>query len=99
MSTEHKVGWRELGPVSEDGLNNVREADFALMTDAVVWRDELGQRLFLGDAFLVTLGVRRPRHFPGALPVEKPAICSISFTRSCPAWPGVSPGPSCIPLV
>lgn len=57
-----------MGGESEDGLNNVREADFALMTDSVVWRDELGQRLFLGDAFLVTLrgeGAQTlPRHPP-----------------------------------
>lgn len=55
--------------MSEDGLNNVRETDFALMTDSVVWRDELGQRLF--HPFLVMLGAEEAQTLPRRPPCGK----------------------------
>ena len=69
MSTEHKAGWRESGPASEGGLNDVREADSAFTTDAVACWDELCQ--WLWHPFLVTLRVEEPHTPPRRPPCGK----------------------------
>ena len=69
MSTEHKAGWRESGPASEGGLNDVREADSAFTTDAVAWWDELCQ--WLWHPFLVTLRVEEAHTPPRRPPCGK----------------------------